>query len=451
MAITLSKTAKTKRTKSKQPPKKQPGAAAAASGRFPTGLLWWGILSLFMAFAAFPILMNRLTEDLSLSSAHLAPLAVWCGTAILAFWFSRPRIFSGDRPFVVLTLFLFGLGIVEQLRLETFHATWHLWRAYAPMLAGAAGFLFCLRFLKAHHFERLLALKPMEGMLWCAIMGVLGLLFCFGRSYRGGMFLPGQINPTELIKLLTVLLGATVLTRLNTSLSRTCCFLPMPPLTALIQLAFFWGAPLLGVVMVRDLGLVLILCLTYVTLLTVLTRNPLWLLFGLGGAAAAGFAVCSISAHTATRFAIWQNPFADPLGKGYQILQSLCAMNAGGMTGTGLNQGMPGAVPIVTSDFVYAAIAEEWGLIGCALLFCLYTLWLQRIFRIGAQSERLPLKLTAAGIGAVLGVQIILNVGGVTKALPMTGITLPFLSHGGFSLLTVFLLCGVAVALSKQE
>ncbi|MBR4317402.1 MAG: FtsW/RodA/SpoVE family cell cycle protein, partial [Kiritimatiellae bacterium] len=153
----------------------------------------------------------------------------------------------------------------------------------------------------------------------------------------------------------------------------------------------------------------------------------------------------------ATRFAIWQNPFADPLGKGYQILQSLSALNAGGLMGTGINQGMPGTVPIVTSDFVYAAIAEEWGLAGCALLLILYTLWIRSLFRTASLTDSPTLKLAASGIGAVLGVQILLNIGGVTKAVPMTGITLPFLSHGGFSLLAVFLLCGLGAALSKRD
>jgi cell division protein FtsW (lipid II flippase) len=205
------------------------------------------------------------------------------------------------------------------------------------------------------------------------------------------------------------------------------------------------------VIFVRDLGLVLILCLTFVVMVTSPTRNPLWLLFGIGGAAGAGLAICQVSAHTATRFAIWQNPFADPLGKGYQILQSLCAMNAGGLFGTGLNRGMPGSVPIVTSDFVYAAIAEEWGLAGCALLLLTYLLWLRCIFRTASLSQSPLTQLLNIGIGAVLSVQIILNIGGVTKALPMTGITLPLLSHGGFSLLAVLILCGLAAALSKRD
>lgn len=418
---------------------------------WPVGIFWFLLLSAFLITISLPLIVDHLAEDPQHTTAFFAPLAIWGGTAILAFWFTRPKVFTGDRLFVVITLLLFGLGIIEQMRLQSFRLTWEVWRAYGPMLAGAGAFLFCLRTLSANRIERLLSWPLLKWGFWACIMGILGALFLFGRSYRGGMFLPGQINPTELVKIFAILLSAMLLPPLKEGLSRHLCGVPLPKCTALLQLAFFWGAPLIGVIFVRDLGLVLILCLTFVVMLTSLTRNPLWLLFGIGGAAGAGLAICQVSAHTAARFAIWQNPFADPLGKGYQILQSLCAMNAGGLFGTGLNRGMPGSVPIVTSDFVYAAIAEEWGLAGCALLLFIYLLWLRCIFRTATLSQSPLTQLLNIGIGAVLGVQIILNIGGVTKALPMTGITLPLLSHGGFSLLAVLILCGLAAALSKRD
>jgi cell division protein FtsW (lipid II flippase) len=441
-----SKSTSTRKThgKSKASPK-------VARTLFPTGPFWFLALTAFFIIALLPLITDSLTENPDLSSAFLAPLAIWGVTAIIALWFTRPSQFKGDRLFVVLTLLLFGLGIVEQLRLGSFKQTWEIWRGYAPMLGGAVSFLFCLRVLTANRLERMLTPTALKWILWLGIMGVLGALLCFGRSYRGGMFLPGQINPTELVKIFAVLLGATLLPHLKEGLSRHLCGIPWPTLPSLFQLAFFWGAPLVGVVLVRDLGLLLILCLTFVVMLTSITRNPMWLLLGIAGAAGAGLAICQISAHTATRFAIWMDPFKDPLGKGYQILQSLCAMNAGSLSGTGLNRGMPGSVPIVTSDFVYAAIAEEWGLIGCALLLVVYLFWVRCIFRTASLATSTITKLASVGIGAVLAVQIILNIGGVTKALPMTGITLPFLSHGGFSLLAVFILCGLAAALSNRD
>lgn len=413
------------------------------------GPLWFLLCALTVGAAAFPVAATRLMNDETVTGAFFAPLALWTVAAALAFWWSRPKVYGGDRAFVTLTMLLLGLGVAVQLRLGTWEESWTAWRAYAPLLAGLAGFLFGERWLSPGMLARWL--PRLRWGLWLAALGTLGVLFLFGRNYRGGLFLPGQINPTELVKLFLVMFAAAWLPTRAEGLSRTVCGVPLPPLRDALALAVAWGAPLLGAVAVRDLGLVLILCLTLVLMLTALTRRPGWLIFGVGAAALAGWAVRLVSAHTRARFDVWLNPFQDPLGKGWQIGQSLCAQYAGGLWGTGLGEGTPRAVPIVSSDFVYAAVAEEWGLVGCALLLGLYWLWVMRAARTGAAAETPTLRLLGAGIASVLGVQILLNVGGVTKALPMTGITLPFLSQGGFSLLTVLLLCGLVAALSKPN
>lgn len=413
------------------------------------GPLWFLLCALTVGAAAFPVAATRLMNDETVTGAFFAPLALWTVAAALAFWWSRPKVYGGDRAFVTLTILLLGLGVAVQLRLGTWEESWTAWRAYAPLLAGLAGFLFGERWLSPGMLARWL--PRLRWGLWLAALGTLGVLFLFGRNYRGGLFLPGQINPTELVKLFLVMFAAAWLPTRAEGLSRTVCGVPLPPLRDALALAVAWGAPLLGAVAVRDLGLVLILCLTLVLMLTALTRRPGWLIFGVGAAALAGWAVRLVSAHTRARFDVWLNPFQDPLGKGWQIGQSLCAQYAGGLWGTGLGEGTPRAVPIVSSDFVYAAVAEEWGLVGCALLLGLYWLWVMRAARTGAAAENPTLRLLGAGIASVLGVQILLNVGGVTKALPMTGITLPFLSQGGFSLLTVLLLCGLVAALSKPN
>ncbi len=444
----------------------------AEAWRFPLGLVWFLLLIVTVGAAAFPVIATRLmNQDGALPVAELsegalfAPLCIWLVAVIVGLVWSRPRVFSGDRCVVVLTLLLLGLGVVEQLRLGTWVESWVAWRAYLPLLAGLAAFLGGVRFLSGERLGRLL--PRLKWVAWLAAMGVLGGLFVFGRAYRGGLFLPGQMNPTELVKVCLVLFGAAWLPARREELSRTLCGVPFPPIKTALALAFVWGVPVVGAVAVRDLGLVLILCLTLVLMLVALTRRVGWLVVGVSAAAVAGWAVRLVSAHTRARFDVWANPFLDPLGKGWQIGQSLCAQYAGGLWGCGLGEGTPGAVPIVSSDFVYAGIAEEWGLVGCALLLGLFWLWLVRIATsargaeaprekrpraratTAAESETLP--LLGAGIAAVLGVQIVLNLGGVTKALPMTGITLPFFSQGGFSLLSVLILSGLAVACGKAS
>lgn len=421
-----------------------PGEKPPAGG----GLLWWVLVTVTVAAAAFPVVVSRVMNDPAVTGALFLPLILWGCFSTGAVMLTRPGRFPGDRAFVMLTVLLTGLGITLQLRLMTWVESWSAWRAYAPVLLGMGSFLFALAALK----PRVIAAGTgkLKWLLWLTAPAILGGLFLFGRSYRGGTFLPGQMNPTELVKFVLVAFTAAWLPAHKAGLSRTVCGVPVPPIRDLAALGILWGIPLAGGMAVRDLGLVLILSLTLVVMLTVFTRRIGWLMVGLLGAGAAGWAVRILSAHTRRRFDVWLDPFRDPTGSGWQIGQSLCAQHAGGLWGTGLGEGTPGAVPIVSSDFIYAAVAEEWGLIGCAMLLLLCWIWLLHAAAAGARSADPVVRLLGTGFAAVLGVQIVLNVGGVTKALPMTGITFPLLSQGGFSFFTVLLMCGVLAVLSTD-
>ncbi len=407
------------------------------------------LLSITIIGAIFPVMMSRVANDFSAPAAFFAPIVLWWGAMVLSLWWSRRGAYSGDRGFIILTVLLLGLGMVVQSRLGTWEESWTALRAYAPLLVGLGGFLFCLRAVPARVLSAWL--PRLRWVAWCGAMGTFAVLLLFGRAYRGGLFLPGQINPTELVKILLVFFAASWLPERQEGFSRTFFGVPIPPLRDAIALGIVWGCPLIGAILVRDLGLVLILCLTLVCMLTALTRKVGWVILGLLLAGCAAWAVQHLSAHAAVRFDAWREPFVDPLGSGWQLGQSLCAQYAGGLWGTGMSEGMPHLVPIVSSDFVYAAIAEEWGLIGCGLLLILLWAWLMRILRASAATEDARLRLLGAGIASVLGVQILLNIGGVIKALPMTGITLPLFSQGGFSLLTVLLLCGLVASLTKDK
>ena len=428
--------------------RKRAPAAPEAAAHGGAWLLALGV-GLGVCAAAFPVVMTRLCNDEAVTGAFLAPLVIWAVAFLLALWWSRPSRFAGERAFVGLTFLLLGLGIVVQLRLGTWVESWQAYRAYAPLIGGLVGFLFCLRLLSANVLAG--ALVRLKGVLWLAALAILALLRLCGHAYRGGMFLPGQINPTELVKLCLVAFTAAWLPAHAKALSRTCLGVPLPPWREGVELAVLWGVPLAGALAVRDLGLVLILCLTLLFMLAGATRRWGWCVAAFAVAPAAGWAVSRLSAHTATRFAVWLDPFQDPTGKGWQIAQSLCAQYAGGLWGSGLGEGMPGRVPIVTSDFVYAAVAEEWGLVGCALLLALVWVWLARAFRIAAAAEEPTCRLLAFGLAVLLGVEVALNIGGVTKALPMTGIALPLFSQGGFSLLATLLLCGLLCTCSKPR
>ncbi len=188
-------------------------------------------------------------------------------------------------------------------------------------------------------------------------------------------------------------------------------------------------------VLSTDLGAALIFFMTYLIMLYVATKKPLYFFAGLGIGAGAAVLAAKLFSHVRVRIEAWRDPFANITGSGYQVAQSLFAIGTGGWFGLGLYQGMPEKIPVGTSDFVFAAIGEELGGVFaiCIILVCLSCFLM--FLNIAMQIKDPFYKLIALGLGSVYGVQVFLNVGGVIKCIPSTGLTLPFISYGGSSLL----------------
>lgn len=203
------------------------------------------------------------------------------------------------------------------------------------------------------------------------------------------------------------------------------------------------AAHVLVLVLSKDLGSALIFFVAYLTMLFVATTNWFYLAGGLLGGCGASVLAYGLFAHVRTRVAAWKNPWADIDNRGYQITQSLFAIGTGGWFGMGLYQGMPYKIPVVEKDFAFAAICEELGAVFaiCVLLICLGC-FLQ-FMMIAARMQAVFYKLIAFGLGMVYITQVFLTVGGVVKFIPSTGMTLPFVSYGGSSILSTFLLFGV--------
>jgi cell division protein FtsW (lipid II flippase) len=181
------------------------------------------------------------------------------------------------------------------------------------------------------------------------------------------------------------------------------------------------------------------------------TRRPALLAWGAAGAAALAVALFALTAHGAARVAVWRDPFGDATGRGWQVLQALAALYSGGLWGSGVGAGFPQAVPVAASDFIYVALGEELGFAGCAAVLGIYFALLRRALVPAFRREGGFGALLAGGLAAALGVQVLWNVAGVVKAVPLTGITLPFLSQGGSSLLTSFVALGLLMALSEGD
>jgi cell division protein FtsW len=174
------------------------------------------------------------------------------------------------------------------------------------------------------------------------------------------------------------------------------------------------------------------------------------LLGGLLFLAGAAFA-CGEFVHVQGRIAVWLNPWADPAGRGYQAIQALVAISAGGVFGVGLGYGHPGYIPAVHTDLVFAALGEEIGLAGLLAVAVLYLALVVRGMHIALHAADSFHALLAAGLSLALGIQTILIIGGTLRVLPLTGITLPFISYGGSSLLTNYLIIGLLVRVSMER
>lgn len=417
------------------------GPVASVAGLFLVSLL-------ALLCACVSVLGVKLSNAPVVPWEQLIPLGVYAaGVPVLLVWL-KVIGWKGDAGLVGAVLLLSGVGLVIQFRMGSFSQGLAAPLALAPFPLGLAAFALGVSVMGK---GRGTWLGTMGWLAYLAALGVLAAMLVLGRRYRGGMYMPGNMNPSEIVKPLLVFFLAAYLSRRQKEFSETQNGIPVPPFMALLGLVLLWGVPMLATIALKDLGLMMLLNAILIVMLFAVARSTGYLAIGLAAVTAAGFGIQFLSAHAQARFDVWLNPFADPTGKGWQILQALSAMYSGGMWGAGLGSGVPQAVPIVTSDFVYAAVAEEIGLIGCGLLLMVYAVLFSRGFR-AAGAARTPFeRLLCVGLTGSLAVQTLLNVAGVTKALPMTGITLPLISHGGSSLITTLLVAGLIAGLSDRK
>lgn len=298
---------------------------------------------------------------------------------------------------------------------------------------------------------------------WAAVgIALLLLTFVFGSDVAGQRLTlrlgPIAGQPSELLKVILVVFLAGYLSENRPLLieqdTRIGPF-RLPPLPYLAPMVAMWAVALGIVVIQRDLGAALLFFAVFLALAYAATGRLSLVVIGSALFLVGSALMANLFDHVRARVEIWLDPFADPLGAGYQIVQSLHAFARGGLLGTGLGGGLPmvgGRLPIpeVHTDFPLAALGEELGLVGVIAILGLFFVLIERGLRIGAAAADDFRAILAAGLALVIGVQAFIIAAGNLKVLPLTGVTLPFVSYGGSSLLVNAIVVGLLLALSDR-
>ena len=396
------------------------------------GFSVWLIALLTAAFDVLGLLLCAVRTQGVIDTQALVMLAVMAPLALLTATV-LPRIAPVDPLLMALTNFLCGVSVVILYTVSPERGIRQMVFYVAGLAVLLAAAWFVSRVRRWHGFTLLAMVLG---------IGALVLPLAFGEWNYGAknwVSLPviGSFQPSELVKLALVLAMAYYF-----SAHRTVWQM-MPALV-------FAAACLVLLMLQRDLGTALIYYLTTLALFYVACGNLPLTAVGLGGGVAAAVLGYKMFAHVKVRVAMWQNPWSDALDKGYQIIQALLAIGSGGLFGVGLGQGTPEKIPAYYNDFIFAVVCEQLGIVFGICVIAVYVLLLLRGMEVSMRARRSFDMLLGCGVVALLGVQTFMIVAGVIKMIPLTGVTMPFLSYGGSSLLSCMAMMGMLCGISGR-
>lgn len=380
--------------------------------------------------------------------AYMTGLAVLTGIAHVTI---RRFATYADPLILPIVVTLNGLGLAMIHRLDLADGTTNAATQLTWMVVGVLGFVAVVVLVRDH---RILSRYTYTAALLGIVLLMLPMLPVIGHEVRGARIWiqigSMTFQPGEAAKIVLIIAFAGYLVRTKDVLAlagRRVLGIDLPRARDLGPILVMWFAALGILAVQNDLGPSLLVFGIFVLMIYVATERISWIVLGILLAAVGGLAARALLGHVRARVTAWLDPFSDPDQFG-QIIQSLYGLAYGGITGTGLGRGRPDLVPFAESDFIASALGEELGLTGLMAIIVLYAILVSRGLKASLVLRDPFGKLLAMGLAAGLMLQVFIVVGGVTKLIPLTGLTTPFLSLGGSSLVMNWVLVGLLIRLS---
>ena len=414
------------------------------------------VFALIVGVAAVMIVDLTINETITTT---LAPTGALFILAVLGLHFTVRRTAPDADPLILpIAVMLNTLGIAQLYRIDlangesgwdSFAVRQLVWATIA-VVAAIAVLAVVRNHLMLYRYTYLFGLSALILLLLPMVPG-LGLEVNGAQVWISiGSF---TFQPGEIAKILLAIFFAGYLVRNADALSmvgKKVLWIRFPRGRDLGPIIVFWLLAMAVLVFQRDLGTSLLYFGLFVSMLYLATGRAGWVVIGVGLFLAGGIIASQTLSYVGNRFANWLDPFADPLGASYQLVQGLFGTANGGMTGTGLGQGFPTDTPFAENDYIFASLGEELGLIGLFMILAAYLLLIGRALRIGFAGQDDFGKLLSAGLGFAIALQVFIVVGGVTRVIPLTGLTLPFLAAGGSSLVSNWIIIALLLRMSNS-
>ena len=403
-----------------------------------------------VAFLAAGLVLLALVRRQPVDWQTLTGAGLFGAALIVAALWARWRVPRADPLLLPIAATLAAVGQVMTSRLEPeLGPRQGIWVLIGLAAMTLVSLLPSIEWLKTYRYT------------WATLAILLQILtLIFGRDPNGSgaalWFIVGPVSvqPMEAVKLLLVVFLAAYLDdyrELLTISGKRIGPLRLPPLPYLAPILVMIGAALMLFWLQKDLGPALLFSAVLLSMLYVASGRLSYVVLGLI-LLVLGFALADrMFDHVHTRVVIWLDPWTNRETIGYQLVQALYALASGGVFGSGLDMGSPRLIPAVHTDFVIAAIGEELGLAGTLAIVCLFVLLIQRGFTIALQARSGFTALLASGLTAVLGLQALIILAGTLEVIPLTGITLPFVSYGGSSVVANFVIIGLLLRISHES